>query len=104
MKKMTAARLNFTFFAIGGNRISVISEQEDIFADICNLARAFKEAGIQEVFISKILPRADFTKSKPSGLTKARFDRQRKDINGLLREKYGDRLIKFRDTRCPRDY
>ena len=70
MKKMTAARLNFIFLAIGGNGISVISKPEHIFADICNLVKAFKEAGVQEVFISKILPRTDFTKSKPSGLTK----------------------------------
>ena len=38
------------------------------------------------------------------GLTKARFDRKRMEINGLLQLIYGDRLIKFRDIRCPRDY
>ena len=38
------------------------------------------------------------------GLTKARFDRKRMEINGLLQEIYGDCLIKFRDIRCPRDY
>ena len=104
VKKMTAARPNFIFLAIGGNDISVLSTAADIFEDICKLVKTFKEAGVQEVFISEILPRADFSKSKPPGLTKARFDRQRKAINGVLRERYGDRLIKFTDLRCPRDY
>ena len=74
VKKMIEARPNFIFLAIGGNNISVISRPEDIFADICNLVKAFKEAGVQEEFISEILPRTDFSKSKPPGLTKAHFD------------------------------
>ena len=47
--EMTAARPNFIFLAIGGNDISVISKPEDIFADICNLIKVFKEAAVQEV-------------------------------------------------------
>ena len=66
--------------------------------------KTFKEAGVQEIFVSEILPRADFLKSKPLGLTKACFDLQRQEINGLLLEKYSDCLIKFHDIRCPRDY
>ena len=60
-----------------------------------------EEAGVQEVFVSALLTRADFAYSNPPGLTKARFDLQRKETNGLLREKYGDRFIKFREIRCP---
>ena len=101
VKKMTAARPNVIFLAIGGNDISVLSTAADIFEDICKLVKTFKEAGVQEVFISEKLPRAEFSKSKPPGLTKARFNQQRKAINGLLRERYGDRLIKFTDLRCP---
>ena len=82
----------FIFLAIGGNDISVIFKPEDIFADICNLVKAFKEAGVQEVLISEIPLRADFSKTNPPGLTKARFDRQRKKINGLQQEKYVDRF------------
>ena len=104
MVEMTAARPNFIFLAIEGNDNSVIFKPEDIFADICNLMKVFKEAGVQEVFVAEILPRAYFSKSKQPELTKAHFDRQRMEINGLLQEKYGDRLIKFRDIRCPRDY
>ena len=104
VKKMRAARPNFIFLAIGGNDISVLSTAADIFEDICKLVKTFKEASVQEVFISEILPRDDFSKSKPPGLTKACFYRQRKAINGLLRERYGDCLIKFTDLRCPRDY
>ena len=104
MVEMTAARSNFIFLAIGGNDISVISKPKDIFADICNLMKVFKKADVQEVFVSEIVSRAYFSKSKQPGLTKAHFDRQRMEINGLLQEKYGDRLIKLRDIRCPRDY
>ena len=56
VKKMTAARPNFIFLAIGGNDISVISKPEDIFS-----VKVFNEAGLQEVFVSEILPMADFS-------------------------------------------
>ena len=61
VKKMTAARPNFIFLAIGSNDISVLSTAADIFEDICKLVKTFKEARVQEVFISEILPRADFS-------------------------------------------
>ena len=56
MVKMTAARPNFILLAIGGNDISVISKPEDLFA-----VKVFKEAGVQEVFVSEMLPMADFS-------------------------------------------
>ena len=56
MEKMTAARPNFILLAIGGNYISVISKPEDLFT-----VKVFNEAGLQEVFLSEILPRADFS-------------------------------------------
>ena len=56
VKKMTAARPNFILLAIGGKDISVISKPDDLFA-----VKVFKEAGVQEVFVSEILPMADFS-------------------------------------------
>ena len=70
MVKMTAARPNFILLAIGGNNISVISKPEDLFA-----VKVFKEAGVQEVFVSEILPMADF-----SGVNESSF-RPKEDGN-----------------------
>ena len=77
---------------------------EKIYADIKSLIEKLKEAGVRRVFISEILPRADFKKSVPSGLTKSKFERDRKKINLLLSETYGTDVIKFKDIRLPRDY
>ena len=80
-KKLTAAaeKTDIVFLSIGGNDISPISKPEKIYADIKSLIEKLKEAGVRRVFISEILPRADFKKSVPSGLTKC--ERDRKKIN-----------------------
>lgn len=103
-KTLKKARPDYVFLSIGGNDISPISKPDDIFDNICDLVTEFEEAGVRRVFISEILQRGDFSKSQPPGLTKSKFDRDRKRINKLLSEKYSTNLIKFPDIRCPRDY
>ena len=109
-KRLTAAakkkkkQTDIVFLSIGGNDISPISKPEEIYHDIKSLIENLKEAGVCRVFISEILPRADFSKSVPSGLTKSKFERDRKTINRLLCETYGTDVIKFHDIRLPRDY
>ena len=105
-KKLTAAakKTDIVFLSIGGNDISPISKPEKIYDDIKSLIEKLKEADVRRVFISEILPRADFKKSVPSGLTKSKFERDRKTINLLLCETYGTDVIKFKDIRLPRDY
>ena len=100
----TAAKSDFIFLSIGGNDISPISDPEDIYTNICNLVRDLENAGVRRVFISEILPRADFSKSDPKGLTKTKFEYDKKTVNSLLFQKYGTQVIKFHDIQCPRDY
>ena len=63
-KKLTAAaeKTDIVFLSIGGNDISPISKPEKIYDDIKSLIEKLKEAGVRRVFISEILPRADFKK------------------------------------------
>ena len=89
---------------LGGNDISPISDPEVTFNNIRDLVEKLEETDVRRVYISDILPRGDFSKSKPRGLTKAKFDSDRKAINKLLFKEYGTRVIKFHDIRYPRDY
>ena len=89
---------------IGGNDISPISDPEVIFNNIRDLIEKLEETDVRRVYISEILPRGDFSKSKPRGLTKAKFDSDKKAINKLMFKEYGTRIIKFHDIRYPRDY
>ena len=98
--KTAAAKTDFIFLSIGGN-ISPISDPEHIFSNICDLVKEFQGIGVRRVYISEIPPRADFSKSDPPGLTKSKFDRDRKEV---LYAKFGANVIKFRDIQCPRDY
>ena len=83
-KRMKAARLRIVFLSIGGNDISPISDLDIIYENICSLVKEFEDVGVRRVYISEILPRADFSKSDPPGLTKAKFDRDRKKFNKML--------------------
>ena len=100
----TATKSDYIFLSIGGNDISPISDPTRIYDNICDLVRELENAGVRRVFISEILPRADFKKSDPPGLTKSKFERDRKKVNSLLIERYGSQVIRFHDIRCPRDY
>ena len=102
--KQAAAKSDYVFLSIGGNDISPISDPEVIFNNIRDLVEKLEETHVRRVYISEILPRGDFSKSKPRGLTKAKFDSDRKAINKLLFKEYGTRVIKFHDIRYPRDY
>lgn len=102
--KMKAAKPDTLFLSIGGNDISPVSDPNEIFKGICQLVQDFENAGVRHVYISEILQRADFSKSQPPGLTKSKFNRDRKEINKMLYQKYGDSVIKFHDIHCPRDY
>ena len=98
----TAATSDYVFLSIGGNDISCTSNPDHIYDNICELVKDIEDAGVRRVYISEILPRENF--SKRPGLTKTKFNRDRKAINRLLYENYGTRVIKFHDIRCPRDY
>lgn len=81
-KRLTdaAAKTDIVFLSIGGNDTSPISNPENIYDHISKLVEDLKDAGVRRVFISEILPRADFSKSVPVGLTKSNFDRDRNAI------------------------
>ena len=83
-KRMKAARPRIVFLSIGGNDISPISDPDIIYENICSLVKEFEDVGVRRVHISEILPRADFSKSDPLGLTKAKFDRQEKNQQDAL--------------------
>ena len=102
--KMKTAETDIIFPSIGSNDISPNSVPEEIFDRICALVTEFEDAGVRRVFISEILPRADFSKSYPPVLTKSKFDRDRKRVYKLLSEKYGKNVVKFNNIHCPRDY
>lgn len=103
-KKMKDAKPDVMFISIGGNDVNPDSSAVEIFERICCLVKEFEDAGVRRVFISEILPRADFSRSQPPGLTKSKFDRDRKTINKMLYQYYGENVIKFHDIKCPRDY
>ena len=75
--KTAAAKTDFIFLSIGGN-ISPIADPEYIFSNICDLVKEFQGIGVRRVYISEILPRADFSKRGPPGLSKSKFDRDKK--------------------------
>ena len=60
-----------------------VSKPEDIYQNISKLVEDLEDAGVRCVFIFEILLTADFSKNVPAGLTKSKFDRNRKTINRL---------------------
>lgn len=58
---------DLVFVVIGGNDITDKCDSATVFTDIMNLVRTLRDAGIERVYASEILHRADFRKA--SGMT-----------------------------------
>ena len=103
IERLKKEKPSHVFLSIGGNDISPVSKPYQIYQAICALVKEFEDAGA-EVLISEILPRGDFSRSTPKGLTWSKFEKDRKQINRKLVQTFGKRLVTFKDIKCPRDY
>ncbi len=81
------------FVCIGGNDFCSSSNPLAIFRDISSAVEKFKSAGVQTVFVARILGRTRFPKDR--NMTTELFDRKRRTVNRKLQKRYGDRVISF---------
>ena len=94
------AEADVYFIHIGGNDITKTSEPEDIFRRIVGMVDKLHRRTRCQVYVAEIQTRGDFR----DGLTKPEFDKQRHEINELLKEKYDQYLVRFDEIVYPDDY
>ncbi|KAK3089506.1 hypothetical protein FSP39_018796 [Pinctada imbricata] len=89
------------FMVIGGNDVSDTSIPSDIFKSIMEIISTLYSSGVKRVFISEIIERGNFEKAP--GLTRERFNKQRKVINKKLKTACRDNFVMMK-VKFPKDY